>query len=155
MIFDLRIYTFKPGMQTAWLAMYEKHAYPIQLRYLGKPVVFTTTEVGPLNQVIHLWAYADQAERERKRNAMQQDPEWQTYIKMNTEAGYMEHMENRILNRPRSRRCNRSRNGCADFSGCSSGQSSTGVIACPISDFASCRCRRARQKSSSGRSRRW
>jgi NIPSNAP len=97
MIFDLRIYTFKPGMQTAWLAMYEKHAYPIQLRYLGKPVVFTTTEVGPLNQVVHLWAYADQAERERKRNAMQQDPEWQTYIKMNTEAGYMEHMENRIL----------------------------------------------------------
>ena len=97
MIFDLRIYTFKPGAQTAWLALYEKHAYPIQLRYLGKPVVFTTTEVGPLNQVIHLWAYADQAERERKRNAMQQDPEWQTYIKMNTEAGYMEHMENRIL----------------------------------------------------------
>jgi hypothetical protein len=97
MIFDLRIYTFKPGLQNAWLAMYEKHAYPIQLRYLGKPVVFTTTEVGPLNQVVHLWAYADQAERERKRNAMQQDPEWQVYVKMNTEAGYMEHMENRIL----------------------------------------------------------
>jgi hypothetical protein len=97
MIFDLRIYTFKPGAQNAWLAMYEKHAYPIQLRYLGKPVVFTTTEVGPLNQVIHLWAYADQAERERKRNALQQDPGWQTYLKMNTEAGYMEHMENRIL----------------------------------------------------------
>jgi hypothetical protein len=60
-------------------------------------VVFTTTEVGPLNQVVHLWAYADQAERERKRNAMQQDAEWQEYVKMNTEAGYMEHMENRIL----------------------------------------------------------
>jgi NIPSNAP len=97
MIFDLRIYTFKPGMQNAWLAMYEKHAYPIQLRYLGKPVVFTTTEVGPLNQVVHLWAYADQAERERKRDAMQQDPQWQVYLKMNTEAGYMAHMENRIL----------------------------------------------------------
>ena len=97
MIFDLRIYTFKPGKQSAWLAMYEKHAYPIQLRYLGKPVVFTVTEVGPLNQVVHLWAYADQAERERKRNAMQQDPEWQAYLKMNTEAGYMDHMENRIL----------------------------------------------------------
>ena len=97
MIFDLRIYTFKPGMQNAWLAMYEQHAYPIQLRYLGKPVAFTTTEVGPLNQVVHLWAYADQAEREQKRNAMQQDPQWQAYLKMNTEAGYMEHMENRIL----------------------------------------------------------
>jgi len=97
MIFDLRIYTFKPGMQNAWLAMYEKNAYPIQVRYLGKPVVFTTTEVGPLNQVVHLWAYADQAERESKRNALQQDPGWQAYLKMNTEAGYMDHMENRIL----------------------------------------------------------
>jgi hypothetical protein len=67
------------------------------LRYLGKPVVFTTTEIGPLNQVVHLWAYADQAERERKREAMQQDPQWQAYLKMNTEAGYMAHMENRIL----------------------------------------------------------
>ena len=97
MIFDLRIYTFKPGMHGAWLAMYEKHAYPIQQRYLGKPVVFTTTEVGPLNQVIHLWAYADMGERERKRDAMQQDPEWQAYLKMNAEAGYQVHMENRIL----------------------------------------------------------
>ena len=97
MIFDLRIYTFKPGDLTAWLALYEEHAYPIQVRYLGKPVVFTTTEVGPLNQAIHLWAYADQAERERKRNAMQQDPEWLAYLKMNTEAGYMLHMENHIL----------------------------------------------------------
>jgi hypothetical protein len=47
--------------------------------------------------VVHLWAYADQAEREQKRNAMQQDPAWRAYLKMNTEAGYMEHMENRIL----------------------------------------------------------
>ena len=97
MIFDLRIYTFKPGMQNAWLALYEKHAYPVQLRHIGKPVVFTTTEVGPLNQVVHLWAYADQAERENKRNAMQQDPQWGVYLKMNAEAGYMQHMENRIL----------------------------------------------------------
>jgi len=97
MIFDLRIYTFKPGMHAAWLQMYEKHAYPIQLRYLGKPVAFTTTEIGPLNQVVHLWAYTDLAERERKRGAMQQDPEWQVYLKMNAEAGYMASMENRIL----------------------------------------------------------
>ena len=38
-----------------------------------------------------------QGEREQKRDAMQQDPQWQVYLKMNAEAGYMEHMENRIL----------------------------------------------------------
>jgi hypothetical protein len=97
MIFDLRIYTLNPGKLNAWLAMYEKHAYPIQVRHLGKPIAFTTTEVGPLNQAVHLWAYADQAERESKRNAMQKDPEWQVYLKMSAETGYMQHQENRIL----------------------------------------------------------
>jgi hypothetical protein len=97
MIFDLRIYTFKPGMQTAWLALYEEHAYPIQLEYLGKPVAFTTTEIGPLNQAIHLWAYADLAERDTKRNAMQKDPRWHAYLKLNVETSYLQHQENRIL----------------------------------------------------------
>ncbi len=97
MIFDLRIYTIRPGKQNAWLAMYEKHAYPVQVRSLGKPVMFSTTEIGPLNQAIHLWAYTDVAERENKRGAMQQDAQWQAYLKMSAEAGYLQHQENRIL----------------------------------------------------------
>ena len=97
MIFDLRIYTIKNGKMNAWLALYEKHAYPVQLRYLGKPVMFSTSEIGPLNQVVHLWAYEDLTEREKKRNAMQQDPEWNVYLKMNAEAAYIQDQENRIL----------------------------------------------------------
>jgi NIPSNAP len=97
MIFDLRIYTIKAGKLGAWLAMYEKHAFPIQVRHLGKPVMFATTEVGPLNQAIHLWAYASQAEREAKRGAMEKDPEWLAFRKISGEAGYMDTQENRIL----------------------------------------------------------
>jgi hypothetical protein len=97
MIFDLRIYTIKSGKLNAWLAMYEQHAYPIQLRHLGKPVMFSTSEIGPLNQAVHLWAYADLAEREKKRNAMQADPEWGVYLKMNAETAYIQEQENRIL----------------------------------------------------------
>jgi hypothetical protein len=97
MIFDLRIYTIKNGKLNDWLALYEKHAYPVQQRYLGKPVVFTTSEIGPLNQVVHLWAYADLAEREAKRNAMQADPLWNAYLKLNAEAAYVQEQENRIL----------------------------------------------------------
>ena len=97
MIFDLRIYTLKAGKLNAWLAMYEKHAFPIQVKYLGKPIMFTTTECGPLNQAIHLWGYASQAEREEKRGAMEKDPEWASFRKMSAEAGYMDHQENRIL----------------------------------------------------------
>jgi hypothetical protein len=97
MIFDLRIYTLKAGKLNAWLAMYEKHAFPIQVKYLGKPIAFTTTEVGPLNQVIHLWGYARQAEREEKRGAMEKDPAWTAFRQMSAEASFMDHQENRIL----------------------------------------------------------
>ena len=97
MIYDLRIYTFNPGKQSAWLAMYEQHAHPIQVKHLGKPVVFTTTEVGPLNQAVHLWAYADMADYEKKRAAMQQDPAWHAYLKLSAEAGHTQAQENRLL----------------------------------------------------------
>src|SRR5262245_26952599 len=97
MILEMRTYTFLPGKQGAWLAMYEKHAYPIQLRHLGKPVMFATSEVGPLNQAIHVWAYEDMAEYERKRHALSEDPAWREYVKLSVEAGNTQNQGNRLL----------------------------------------------------------
>ena len=34
------------------------------------------TEIGPLNQVIHIWPYADMGERERIRGVAMKDPNW-------------------------------------------------------------------------------
>ena len=97
MIVELRTYTVRPLRAGDFLALYERLALPMQKEHLGHLIGFFVTEVGPLNQVVHLWAYADQAEREQKRDAMQRDPQWQAYLKMNTEAGYMQSMENHIL----------------------------------------------------------
>jgi len=38
-------------------------------------------EVGPLNQVVHLWAYDDMADRATRRAKMAADPAWQAYVK--------------------------------------------------------------------------
>jgi len=97
MIFDLRIYTLHPNKAGEWLKVYEQHAYPIQVKYLGKPVLFSTTEVGPLNQAIHVWKYDSQADRENKRAAMAKDPEWHSYLKKSAELGAIAAQENRIL----------------------------------------------------------
>jgi hypothetical protein len=97
MIFDLRIYTIHPGKTPAWLKLYEEYAFPTQQKYLGKPVVFTTTEVGPLNQVIHIWSFESQGDREQKRNAMLADPAFQIYLKKSAELGAVASQENRIL----------------------------------------------------------
>jgi hypothetical protein len=38
---------------------------------------------------VHIWAYEDAADRMKKRAAMAADPEWQNYLKLNGEAGYL------------------------------------------------------------------
>jgi len=57
MIFDLRTYTLHPGRLPAWLKMYEQYGHPSQVRHCGEPVFYATSEVGTLNQVVHVWQY--------------------------------------------------------------------------------------------------
>src|SRR3954451_14082176 len=97
MIFDLRIYTLHPHKAAEWLKVYEQHAYALQVKYLGKPLLFSTTDVGPLTQAIHIWKYESQSEREAKRGAMAKDPEWQAYLKKSAEVAAIISQENRIL----------------------------------------------------------
>ena len=77
MIVDLRIYTCKPNKMNEWIAMYKEMAWPLQQKYLGRCVGWFTTVEGELNTIVHVWAYEDQGDRERRRNAMAADPEWQ------------------------------------------------------------------------------
>lgn len=96
MIIDHRTYTLHPGKLAEFLKLYETKGYPIQTKHLGEPWGwFTSMDIGQLNQVVHMWAYEDLADRARRRAAMQADPEWQAYLK--EAAPLLQHMENKIL----------------------------------------------------------
>lgn len=97
MIFDLRIYTLHNSKFAAWLKLYEEHGHPVQVKHCGEPVFYATTEVGPQNQVVHVWKYESQADRERKRNALMADPAFQAYLQKSRELGAHQFQENRIL----------------------------------------------------------
>lgn len=97
MIVDLRTYTMVPGRLAAFLEIYEKEGLPIQEKHLGKPIGFFVTEVGTLNQVVHLWGYESQGDRERRRNGMEADPAWIAYRKKSAAAGNIHQQENKIL----------------------------------------------------------
>lgn len=97
MIVDLRTYTLTHGRVSAYLKLYESEGLPVQVRHLGKPIGYFVTEVGPLNQVVHLWGYESMADRERKRAALAADPEWVGYLKKSGESGNVQHQENKIL----------------------------------------------------------
>ncbi|MSP98449.1 MAG: NIPSNAP family protein [Betaproteobacteria bacterium] len=97
MIFDLRIYTMHHGKTAAWLKNYQELGLPLQRKYLGDPVMFSTTEVGPLNQVVHLWKFESMGDREKRREAIAADPAWGEYLKRSLELGAVMSQENRIL----------------------------------------------------------
>ncbi len=97
MIVDLRIYTTHPGKLAAFVALYRDHAWDLQKKYLGNCLGWYTTVEGPLNQVVHLWGYDSQADREARRGAMAQDPAWAEYLRRSEEAGLLVSQENRLL----------------------------------------------------------
>lgn len=97
MLVDHRTYRLKVGTQQKHLDLYEKHARTPQTRHLGQPLGYLTTESGDLNTVVHMWVYEDAADRARKRAAMQADPEWQSYVKMSVEAGYIIQQDTRLM----------------------------------------------------------
>jgi hypothetical protein len=80
MIVEERQYTIQVGRVKEWLDFYEANGFAVQQKYLGKCIGFFVTEIGTLNQVVHLWAYDDLAHRETARATMAKDPAWHAYL---------------------------------------------------------------------------
>lgn len=97
MIIDHRTYDFHPGKLNAWLELYEQYALPVQKRHLGQLVGFFTTEVGPINQAVFMWAFEDMGDRERRRAAMEADPDWAEFRKQTAGLGALKQQTNKIL----------------------------------------------------------
>jgi hypothetical protein len=97
MIFDLRTYTIKPNRLAKFLETHERLARPLQRKYLGEPYGFFVTHIGSLGRIVHLWQYDDLADRDRRRDAMEADPERQAYRRVALEEDTLADMENQIL----------------------------------------------------------
>ena len=81
MLVEERIYTLYVGKQAEYLDIYEREGLPVQQQHLGRMLGYYTTEIGPLNQVIHMWGYDSFEDRLRRRAAMRADPRWPPYLK--------------------------------------------------------------------------
>ena len=81
MIIEERIYTCYCGKAPQYVKMYEEEGLAIPRPIPGNLVGYFTTETGELNQVVHLWAYEDVADRAARRAKLLADPRWQEYAK--------------------------------------------------------------------------
>jgi hypothetical protein len=97
MITELRTYTTKPGRAGEFVKLYEAMALPLQTRYLGGLIGFYVSELGALNQVIHLWRYQSLADREARRAQLEADPAWAEYRAALTKLDVMVEQHSSIL----------------------------------------------------------
>ena len=81
MIVEERIYSLVIGKAPEFLALYEAEGLAIQRPILGRMVGYFTSEIGPLNQIVHMWAYRDEAERNERRARLAADPRWRDFVR--------------------------------------------------------------------------
>ncbi|MCW5749836.1 MAG: NIPSNAP family protein [Alphaproteobacteria bacterium] len=94
-ILDVRTYTVKHGATADFLKAYAENGLPVQQKHLGHNVGYFVSDIGPLNQVLHIWAYPSVEERARRRQAMNEDPQWPVYLERGT--ALLQSMENSLM----------------------------------------------------------
>ena len=52
----------------------------MQKRHLNRYLGLYISEIGKLHTIVLMWAYDSLDDRERRRNAMYADPDWQNFI---------------------------------------------------------------------------
>jgi hypothetical protein len=97
MIVDHRTYTIKPSGIPGWLSLYYEKGWPLQQKYPGNCLGFYLVKEGRQDQVVHLWAYQSQADREARRDALYADPAWQDFVREVMAMDFLVRWENKLL----------------------------------------------------------
>ncbi len=80
MVVKPRTYDLVPGKVAVFLERYEHKGLQVQCKYLGMLLGYYLTEFGTLNRIIHLLAYANLEDRNRRRQALFTDERWLKYL---------------------------------------------------------------------------
>ncbi len=76
MIYELRTYTVKPGTLGDIVKAASTVSRDVRGDNYGKLEGYWFTEIGPLNQVMHMWSYESFDERARLRGELAKNPRW-------------------------------------------------------------------------------
>jgi len=82
MIVDVRTYTLVPRKLPRYVELFEQHALPVMKRHGLELLGYYVSQIGPLNQVVHIWRYESLADMESKRAKRDADPAWGAFLSM-------------------------------------------------------------------------
>jgi len=99
MIADVRTYTIVPRRMNEYVGLFEAHGLPVAQRHGLTLAGYFISQIGALNQVVHIWTYDSLADFEAKRAARDADPAWGAYLAKT--AGMVTAQEDKVM-RPAS-----------------------------------------------------
>jgi hypothetical protein len=80
-VYDFRMYTLKPGSTPDYMAAVRELALPIRQKYGVKLAGWYYSDIGDLNQVVHIWWFRDHAHMAEAKAKVAADPDWtQKYL---------------------------------------------------------------------------
>jgi hypothetical protein len=95
MFYEMRTYRLKTGTVPQYLKLVGDEGIEIQRQHLGNLVGYFFSEIGRINEIVHIWAYTDLNDREARRAALAADARWQAFLPRLQ--ALIEEMDNKIL----------------------------------------------------------
>jgi hypothetical protein len=80
MFYEMRTYRLKVGAMPAYLNLVANEGIALQKKHLGELVAYFTSDIGPLNQIVHIWRFASLDDRDLRRKQLLLDAEWQVFM---------------------------------------------------------------------------
>ncbi len=80
MVIEHRTYNVKPGAVQDLMDLYEKEGMEVHRNILGNQIGYFYTEIGPLNQIVHLYGYKSLDDRAERRARLANDVTWKKFI---------------------------------------------------------------------------
>jgi len=80
MFYEIRTYRLKNGAIPDYLKVVGETGIAIQKKHLGNLVGYFSSEIGPINEIVHIWSYETLDDRQSRRARLAADPEWQAFL---------------------------------------------------------------------------
>ena len=80
MLIEMRQYQLESGSIPKFYDIYQEYGLPVQAPILGNLLMAMHTEIGPLNNFIHLWGYESFGDRDKRRAELAAHPDWPKYL---------------------------------------------------------------------------
>lgn len=80
MYYEIRTYRLKNGGIPEYLKVVGELGIAIQKKHLGNLVGYFSSEIGPINEIVHIWGFESLDDRQARRARLAADPEWQAFL---------------------------------------------------------------------------